>query len=1160
MPRPNDTRLRRSSVPLTLALVAGAAAASFGPSTVLAATSVPRQDAAGAPDAMPARVRRHLDAGAGLLARGEAALAVAEYRSALERAASGSEAEAIARYGLGLSFVRLGRHRDAVEALAPIDTPAARARAERVDRPWRAASLLLLGTSRRAVGDPAGALSAFDAAVAWAEPRDDAAIAGAARIAAVDAAWEAGAHDRVIELAAAAAPSAGADAPRLTWLAAAAAERLGDLETAATLAEAVVNATGGASRGASGTGIGRPARLLLGSCLERLGRTEEAARAYAALAPRRGDDAAAASADAVTVEAMAALAAIELSRGRADAVATRLSPMAKAFDGHPRDAQRTRLLARAHLASGAPAEAAAVIDAGLERHPDPDGRISWLRGRADLAVDRAADAAAWFARSLALHPGGPAARAAGHDRVVAEASAGRHDQAAEAAADFLARHASDPLAAPVRRLQAGALLDGGRAVEAIAACEAFRTVHADHELLVEVDLLAAEAAERTDDPEAAAEAWRGFIDRHPRDARLGRAQARLGLVLHASGEDDEAAEALAAAVDAGAADPTVLRAIGDIALRDSNWDAAAEALGEAVSAAGSELDWRTLARLAHACRRAERFEDAINACARLLAASEGSVPERGIARARLERGLALDAMGRTDAAEIDLERAAARAAAALETASDDDERRMVAGIRRTAIGRLASMAAESGRHEVAARRYALLEDGAAGDSERDDAAYRAAVALAAAGDHEAAAERFEAVASMTDDDDRRADCLARAALARCRLVEALPVRLADDANAASAADEMAAPRRAVLASVERALEVETPDSMRRSLEFERLRRLRGLGRDAEALAAGERFLHEHADSVEAGHAAIEVSDLLVAAGRPADAVRRLVPLVPEVADLAVARDLRRAGRGSIELPADLRLAAAWRLALASRAAGDHRAAAAAAEPVADRTADPILRRAALAVAAESLLAAGRPEDAAGRFEALAADDADPVARDAALLRLAECRIAQRRWAVAERHFDAYLERHPDDERWYAAAFGRGRAREQQGRIDAALADYRRVAETHDGPTAARAQFQIGQCLFVAGRHEDALRAFYKVEILFDAPQWTAAALHETASCLERLGRGDEARAALERLAREHPGTEWATRATRRLGAAATERNETRPGRAAGTPATEGTRP
>ena len=94
--------------------------------------------------------------------------------------------------------------------------------------------------------------------------------------------------------------------------------------------------------------------------------------------------------------------------------------------------------------------------------------------------------------------------------------------------------------------------------------------------------------------------------------------------------------------------------------------------------------------------------------------------------------------------------------------------------------------------------------------------------------------------------------------------------------------------------------------------------------------------------------------------------------------------------------------------------------------------------------------------------------------------------------------------------------------------------YQVVVDRHQGPTAARAQFQIGECLFAKGQYDKAVRELLKVDILYDYPQWSAAALYEAGRCFEKLAKTVEARNQFKQVADEYKDTRWAQLAAERL--------------------------
>lgn len=193
------------------------------------------------------------------------------------------------------------------------------------------------------------------------------------------------------------------------------------------------------------------------------------------------------------------------------------------------------------------------------------------------------------------------------------------------------------------------------------------------------------------------------------------------------------------------------------------------------------------------------------------------------------------------------------------------------------------------------------------------------------------------------------------------------------------------------------------------------------------------------------------------------------------------------------------------------------------------------------LAGESAYALQQWEAAAGHFNAAlkAAPEGEFVST--ARLRLADCYLQLQRWPNAAEHFTAFLSDHAEHALAYQARFGLAWSLENQGKADAALKHYRDVTNTHQGPTAARAQFQIGQCLFAQQRYEAAVSELLKTDIIYAYPEWSAAALYEAGRCLERLQRIGAAREQFTAVTQRFGESKWAVPAQERLTALAQRR-------------------
>ncbi len=270
-------------------------------------------------------------------------------------------------------------------------------------------------------------------------------------------------------------------------------------------------------------------------------------------------------------------------------------------------------------------------------------------------------------------------------------------------------------------------------------------------------------------------------------------------------------------------------------------------------------------------------------------------------------------------------------------------------------------------------------------------------------------------------------------------------------------------------------------------------------------------------SAAAPNAAIDLADLRIAAKRYDQAADLLEPLT--------AND---------ELPNDVRAIAAYRAAWARYQLGDHRAVV----RLLDERDMADLRGPAALLLGESLLVLKRGREAAEQFSAALAAQSSEVDAEAALLRLGEAHAAAQDWRNSQRAYEQHRREHARSPRWYLAEFGIGWALENSGKHREAIERYRLVTDKHKGDTAARAQFQLGECLFALGEHEDAVRELLRVDILHASPQWSAAALYEAGRCFEAMGKVGEARAQYRAVRERFAESTWAVAAGERLDAIA----------------------
>jgi len=297
--------------------------------------------------------------------------------------------------------------------------------------------------------------------------------------------------------------------------------------------------------------------------------------------------------------------------------------------------------------------------------------------------------------------------------------------------------------------------------------------------------------------------------------------------------------------------------------------------------------------------------------------------------------------------------------------------------------------------------------------------------------------------------------------------------------------------------------------------------LRELDRSDEAEATyGKVLTHGKAGALR-NHAMLELAELEAEAEEYSKAANRL-------------RTLRGLGEQSGAVSEELLERATYRLGVCEFRLENLEAAILLFEEFVDRFPSSTLMASASLLCGEALFQTGGYDRAVNHLRRVVENHSDDEAYAPSLLRLGESQAVLQRWKRSEDVFRTYLAVFGDSRMWFQAQFGLAWALENQQAYEDALPAYDKVIQLHQGQTAARAQFQMGECLFALKRLDEAVRELLKVDILYAYPQWSAAALYEAGRCFQEMGNPTDARKQFELVQTEHGQTQWAQLATQRL--------------------------
>ena len=288
------------------------------------------------------------------------------------------------------------------------------------------------------------------------------------------------------------------------------------------------------------------------------------------------------------------------------------------------------------------------------------------------------------------------------------------------------------------------------------------------------------------------------------------------------------------------------------------------------------------------------------------------------------------------------------------------------------------------------------------------------------------------------------------------------------------------------------------------------------GKPADAIAAYRALIAKYPTSPLAVPAQVEQAELLYAAGDFAGAAKLLeAVLAAKTVDPASRRDaLHRLGWCRARMDDHAKAAEAFG-AFLKEFPKDERAAVATYQ------------------AGYALALAKQYAPAEAYFAAFLKDYGDHELGDEAMIKLGEVQASAGGYDRSRQTYEGYLQKAPKGKYAYLAACGIGWALQNTGKLPEARTWYAKVTATHNGPTAARAQFLIGETWLMENKPREAVKAYLAVEV-YAYPDWAARALLGAGRAFEAEGDRDNARKQYARCVAKYKGTPEATQAAKTL--------------------------
>ena len=816
------------------------------------------------------------------------------------------------------------------------------------------------------------------------------------------------------------------------------------------------------------------ARYVQAECHRELDELDQAAALY--------DKVAADKDGAFALESRFRLGFVRLRQDKFKEAAADLQAYLKAAPNGPLVLQAQRALGRAYVQLKDYRNAESVLNP-LATSAKPDAEAALWLARAYTREKRHADAAGVLQRPLQAGTQADHGPALLFDLGQAQLALAKYAEAAGSFARVVKEFDSWAQAADAMRLQAVAEHRAGNYEAGLGTCNAFLAKYAGDAGAGEMAFVKAENLLLLKRDAEALAAYRAYLDKYAGDARVAAAGFRTAQILHRLERWDEALARALPFAGNPPQDPlfdSLWFLVGDCYFRKEAWPKAEEYLKRFVAKpAGTPSRDVALLELGLVTSRLGNPAGAQAPLSQLIAGYPQSP----------QRPLALVELGRLqyEARQYDPARQSFQAVAGCKDVTPDSVAQ--------AMYYLGWIEADQGRHKEAAVHFQALAEKHPGHALAPDALLQLGRVQLKQDAHAPAAATLDKLVKTFPQFGKLDHALFYLGVAHARQEQWA----------------QAAPRfETVIAK--------HPDSvlLDRAL-YEAAWCRKRLKDPAAAMKRYASLLAHEPRSELADRATFELAELEFEAERYDEAIRRLNGLLPTLKD------------------AELKEQVLYRLGWCQVSKDDPAAAATAFENLLRAfPKTPFFVQAAFQ-AGEARMARDEHEAARAHFEAACSRRDVKEVHEPALLRLGETRALTAQWPQAEAAYREFTQLYGQSKWVRRASLGLGWARENQGRHAEAIQAYTQgLAGADRDETAARCQFQIGECLFAMKQLDEAVRALVKVSVNYGYPKWSARALLETGRALEQMGQAERALAQYEEVVREYAATDAATVAKERV--------------------------